>query len=43
MTVCEVEELIPGDNMKDILKVTFLPFLGNPEGATATYHFVDSW
>jgi hypothetical protein len=42
MTVCEVEELTPGDNMKHILSETFLPFLGNLEGATATYHFVDS-
>jgi len=37
-----VEELTPDDNMKDILSGTFLPFLGNLEGGTATYHFVDS-
>jgi len=36
VTVCEVEELTPGDNMKDILSGTFLTFLGNLEGATAT-------
>jgi len=42
-TVCEVEELTPGDNIKDILSGIFLPFLGNLEGETATHHIVDIW
>ena len=42
-TVCVGEEMTPGDSMIDILSGIFLPFLGNLEGETATYHCVHSW
>jgi len=40
-TLCEVEELTPGYNMKDILSGIFLTFFGNLGRSNS--HFVDSW